>query len=531
MFDLVIRNGTIIDGSGKDGFVGDIAIQNETIVEIGRIEGQGTIEIDGTGLVVCPGFIDAHTHSDLSLLERPECSEKITQGVTTEILGNCGFSVAPIAQVSSVQSFRAYAGPVLGYPNQDWSWESYAEYLSTVTAAKPAVNFASLIGHGTVRAVVMGFDNRKPTEQELERMAALLDESMRQGALGLSTGLVYVPGAFSDEDELIALARVVVAHGGIYATHLRNQADGLVDSVKETIRVGMKSGVAIHISHHKTVGERNKGLVHHTLSLLDETMEKGVFTSSDMYPYLSGSTTMAALLPAWLLEGGIDQMINRLSDPQIRRRAANDIEHGIEGWENRLEAIGFNNVIVNSYQTETNKRFQGLSLAEVAQLTGESVLECMFNLLIEEKGEINVLLQNSTEEDLQEVLQHPRTVVGSDGLFSGDTPHPRLYGTFPRILRRYVSEFNTLSLPEAIHKMTGLTSETFHLGKIGFLRSGFRADIVVFDPQEIKDLATFEHPKVFSSGIRHVLVGGKFALQDGNITGIRNGCALIRQSS
>ncbi|MEB3103150.1 N-acyl-D-amino-acid deacylase family protein [Ferviditalea candida] len=531
MFDLVIRNGTIIDGSGKDGFIGDIAVQDESIVGIGRIEEQGIIEIDGTGMIVCPGFIDAHTHSDLSLLERPECSEKITQGVTTEILGNCGFSVAPIAKVPAVQSFRSYSGPVLGYPNREWSWESYSDYLSTVAAAKPAVNFASLIGHGTLRAVVMGFDNRKPTEQELERMAALLDESMQQGALGLSTGLVYVPGTYSDEDELIALARVVVSHGGIYATHLRNQADGLVDSVEETIRVGMQSGVAIHISHHKTVGERNQGLVHQTLSLLDETMEKGIFTSSDMYPYLSGSTTMAALLPAWLLEGGIDRMIERLSDPQIRKRAANDIELGIEGWENRLEVIGFHNVIVNSFQTEANKKFQGLSLKEVAQLRDEAVLECMFNLLIEENGEINVLLKNSTEADLQEVLRHPRTVVGSDGLFSGDTPHPRLYGTFPRVLHRYAAELNALSLTEAIHKMTGLTSEIFHLGKVGFLRSGFRADIVVFDPQEIKDLATFEHPKVFSSGIKHVVVGGKLALQDGSITGVRNGCALIRQSS
>ncbi|MEX2460680.1 MAG: D-aminoacylase [Paenibacillaceae bacterium] len=527
MYELVIRNGLIVDGTGGDSFIGDIAIEGELIAKIGQITERGQTEIDATGWVISPGFIDSHTHSDLALLKQPEALPKITQGITTEIVGNCGFSVAPIIKNAGIQTYQSYSVPVLGFSDVNWDWETYSEYLDKVTQAKPAVNVASLIGHGTIRSAIMGFENRRPTNEELSQMTYLLNQAMQQGALGLSTGLVYAPGTYSEDEEIIELACVVAKYGGVYATHLRNQADGLVESVKEAIQIGIQSGVSVHISHHKTVGKQNFGMVDETLRLLDEVLEDGIWTSSDAYPYLAGNTTLAALLPSWLLEGGVNEMLNRLSDPILIRKAVGDIESGIPGWENRMKAIGYDNVILNAFKTKKNKIYQGMKITEIAQARKELVLECVFNLLIEEDGEIGVILINSTERDLIAVLKHPRTVVGSDGIYSGETAHPRLYGTFPRIVKRYVQESNIFPLEEAIHKMTGLTARIFGLDhQIGFLKPGFRADVVVFDPSTIEDCATYEHPHVFSKGIKHVFVGGIAALKDGKVTGIRNGKAL-----
>jgi N-acyl-D-aspartate/D-glutamate deacylase len=528
MYELVIRNGLIVDGTGGGSFIGDVAIDGDIIVEIGQITEQGQTEIDATGLVISPGFIDSHTHSDLALLHQPDALAKITQGVTTEIVGNCGFSVAPLLNNEGVQTYKSYSAPVLGFTNVSWDWQTYSEYLNKVTQAQPAVNFASLIGHGAIRSSIMGFDNRQPTNKELTQMTELLERAMQEGALGLSSGLVYAPGAYSEEEELIELARVVAQYGGVYATHLRNQADGLVDSVKEATKIGIETGVSVHISHHKTVGKANFGLVNETLGLLDEVTEGGVWTSSDMYPYLAGNTTLAATLPSWLLEGGIQEMLKRLTDPVLKRKAMDDIESGIPGWENRMKAIGYENVILNAFKTNENKKYQGMNLTEIAHLRETSILDCVFDLLQEEDGEIGVILMNSIEEDLIAVLKHPRSVVGSDGIYSGETAHPRLYGTFPRIVKRYVQEFNIFSLEEAVHRMSGLTAQIFGLHEIGFLKPGLRADVVVFDPSTIEDKATYEQPFTFSEGIQYVYVGGKAAVKEGKVTGIRNGKALLR---
>ncbi|UOF91963.1 D-aminoacylase [Fodinisporobacter ferrooxydans] len=523
MIDLVIRNGLIVDGMGNPAFVGDISIHNGHIVNIGVADEQGECELNSEGMVVFPGFIDAHTHSDIALLEEPGAVAKISQGVTTEILGNCGFSVAPIIKSDTIKSFRQYCKPVLGFPERLWTWSSYSEYIDMLKEAHPAVNYASLVGHSTLRCAVMGFENRSPTVSELSQMKALLEEALQQGAFGISTGLAYTPGAYAGTEELIELSRVVAKYGGIYTTHLRNQGDMLVGSVKEAIEIGVQSGVAIHISHHKVAGEKNAGLVNRTLSLLDETFRQGIKSSSDMYPYLAGSTTLASLLPPWLLEGGVENMLSRLRNTETRKIVTANFENGVSGWENRINAIGYQNVVICSLESLENRKLQGMGLVEIAKLRHESELECMFNLLLEENGDVGVILKNSTEVDLQTVLKHSRTVVGSDGLYSGDHPHPRLFGTFPRMIRRYVNERPILSLTEAIRKMTGLTAELFNLSKVGKLQKGFRADIVVFDPKKIKDNATFDYPCLMADGIHHVLVGGCFALKDGQVTGLRNG--------
>lgn len=528
MFDVVLRNGLIVDGTGVSAFVGDVSIQDGHIVEVGMVSSSGRIEIDCSGLVISPGFIDSHTHSDLALLVQPNATPKLTQGVTTEILGNCGFSLAPIRNTAAMRSFQVYSSPVLGFPAREWSWQSLFEYYQALSAVQPAVNYASLVGHSTLRCTVLGFDHRKPTESEMAEMEALLAQAMEEGALGLSTGLVYTPGAYAEEEELTELSKVVHRYGGVYSTHLRNQADGLVESVEETIRISKNSGVAIHISHHKTVGQHNQGQVNMTLALLDEFGSGGVQTSSDMYPYLAGSTTLAALLPSWLLAGGVESLLHRLADPEPRKKAALEIEQGVPGWENRMKAIGFTNVIINNVKTQNNKKFEGLQLTEIARLRGVSEIDCAFNLLIEEQGEVGVILVNSTEADLQTVLKHPRTVVGSDGLYSGTIPHPRLYGTFPRIIKRYVHETQTFSLEQAIRKMTGLTAELFRLQNVGLLKLGYRADIVVLNPNKIADVSTYEQPCQISTGIEHVLVGGTFSIRAGVVTGERNGQVLKR---
>lgn len=526
--DIVLRNGLIVDGTGGNSFVGDLSIQDGQIFEVGRVSNSGKIELDCSGLVISPGFIDAHTHSDLALLEQPDATPKLTQGVTTEILGNCGFSLAPIRPTKAIRSFQSYSTPVLGYPHRVWSWQTLSDYYNVLSSVQPAVNFASLIGHGTLRCTVLGFDDRKPTERELTEMKDLLAKSMEQGALGISTGLVYTPGSFADEEELSELSKVVHDYGGLYATHLRNQADGLVESVQETVRISERSGVSIHISHHKTVGKENQGLVTQTLPLLDKFSLGGIQTSSDMYPYLAGSTTLASLLPSWLLEGGLDEMLARLSNAPIRQTAAREILEGIPGWENRMKAIGFSNVIINNVSCSKNKALEGKSVVEIAKLRQESETDCIFDLLLEEHGEVGVILINSTEGDLQTVLKHSRTVVGSDGLHIGDFPHPRLYGTFPRIIHRYVQQLKLFRLEEAIHKMTGLTANLFRLDSVGFLKIGYKADVVVFDPLAVKDLATYENPRQISEGILYVIVNGKLAIEQGRITGVRNGQVLKR---
>ncbi|MCF8565724.1 D-aminoacylase [Alicyclobacillus tolerans] len=523
MLDCVLRNGIVFDGTGGPGVVADVGIQDGKVAAIGAVHETGHEEVDVAGWVVCPGFLDVHTHSDLALLEQPECTPKVTQGVTTEILGNCGFSVFPMVQTKSMESFRQYSGPVLGFTDRKWNWQSYTDYVEHVKAAAPGVNYASLMGHSTLRCAVMGFENRRPTNAEMEKMKLLLSESLQHGALGLSTGLVYTPGAYAQTEELVELARVVAKFGGVYATHLRNQADGLVDSVKEAIEIAERSGVAVHISHHKTVGEKNQGLVHQTLALLDDANHRGLSISSDMYPYLAGSTTLTSVLPGWLMEGGIASMLSRLQDPQLRSKAISDIESGIPGWENRLGALGYENVIISFVRSARNQRFQGKNLTTIAQQRGENPIDCVFNLLTEESGVVGVILQNSTEADLKTVLVHEKTVIGSDGLYAGEKPHPRLYGTFPRFVHNYVTESKALSLSLAIRKMTSLAAEIFHIDDVGKIELGYRADLVVLNPETIRDAATFENPTAISEGIQHVLVGGRFALRDGRLTDQRNG--------
>lgn len=529
MFDLLIQGGIVVDGTGNNRYKADIGINSGIIEEIGNLDkASAKMKIDADGLIVSPGFIDCHTHSDLSILNNPSALPKISQGVTTEIVGNCGMSVAPLHK-NTKKLLREYVKPVLGDSEVPWDWQSVGDYLKKVEEVKPAVNIAVLVGHGTIRNAVMGFDNRPPTNEEMERMKELVREGMEAGALGISTGLVYIPGVYALTEELIEISKEVASYGGIHATHMRDQVDGLIESVQETLTLGEKANIPVIISHHKTVGKRNYGKVQKTLRLLDEAYDRGLKAYSDTYPYITGSTTLASILPPWAVEGGLNELFKRLERKENRERIANDFKVGLPGWENRSHAIGWENIIISYVNKEKNKQFETKSVLDCSLKVAKEPADFVMSLLLEEQGNVGVIFINSVEEDLLTVIQHPRTMIGSDGLDVGKNPHPRLYGTFPKVLGEYVRERGIMTLEESIHKMTGLTAQQMHISDVGFLQKGYRADATIFNLNEIKDIADFNDSRRLSKGIECVIVGGEIAYKNKQLTGSRNGKVLLRK--
>jgi dihydroorotase/N-acyl-D-amino-acid deacylase len=526
MNDLVIRNGWIVDGTGAPKFRGDVTVREGVIGSV-EAPGQATGRqvIDADGLAVAPGFIDIHTHSEMALLADPSMPFKIRQGVTTEVLGNCGFSAGPLTE-SSAETFRELSEPVFGHPELSWDWESLDGYLSRVEQQRAALNVATLVGHGTLRASVMGFERRAPRADELKAMQEALAECLEQGALGLSTGLVYPPGCYAETEELVELGRVVGRHGGVYATHLRDQADHLLDAVREALAIGTGGNLPVQISHHKCAGVANRGKVRESLALLDGTRTGGTQPGSDVYPYLAGSSTLVALFPSWAMEGGVQVLLARLSDPAQRRRIETDFINGVPGWENRAKVAGWENIFVSSAGSDRNKHWVGKSITEIAKQKGKPPAAAACDVLLEEGGRVGYIGYNSSEQDVETMLKHPRTSVGSDGLDVGERPHPRLYGTFPRVLGEYARKRGVLTLEEAVRKMTGLPAAQMKLGGIGRIAPGYRADLVLFDPETVIDQATFENPRQFPLGIPHVFVGGVAVVAQERVTGALPGKVL-----
>jgi dihydroorotase/N-acyl-D-amino-acid deacylase len=528
MNELVIRNAWILDGTGAPGFRGDVIVREG---RIGSVEmpgqGNGRQVVDADGLVVAPGFIDIHTHSELAVLADPVMPFKIRQGVTTDVLGNCGFSAGPL-DVRSAAQFQELSEPVFGHPDLSWDWDSLEGYLGRVSQQRSALNVATLVGHGTLRASVMGFDCRAPTPEELAKMRAALALCLDQGALGLSTGLVYPPGCYAETVELIELGKVVGERGGVYATHLRDQADRLVEAVREALDIGQVGNLPVQISHHKCAGVANRGKVRQSLALLDAARTGGVQPGSDVYPYLAGSSTLVSLFPSWAMEGGVQALLARLADPAQRPRIESEFETGVPGWENRAKVAGWENIFVSSVASEMNRNLIGRNMAEIARDQGKSPAVAACDLLVAEQGRVGYIGYNSSEEDVETVLRHPRTSVGSDGLDVGERPHPRLYGTFPRILGEYVRTRGVLTLEEAVHKMTALPAAQMKLEGVGRIAPGYRADLVLFDAQSVADQATFENPRQFPLGIPHVFVDGVAVVSHERITGALPGRVLRR---
>jgi N-acyl-D-amino-acid deacylase len=526
MYDLIIRHARVIDGTGNPWFSADVAIAGGAIAAVGRLSGEASRTIDAPGLCLCPGFIDVHAHGDFTPFDKTVVDYKLRQGITTEVNGNCGFSAAPVdpATVGLVRrAVEGFIAPAQGVP---WNWRSLGEYLDCIAQAKLAINVAPLVGHGALRAAAMGYARRAPSAAELATMKALMREAMEQGAFGLSTGLVYVPGAYAQTDEIVEIAKVAAHHGGLYATHMRNEAERLFEAFEEAIHIGWQAEIPVQISHHKAAGRPNHGKVRHTLQRLDEERRRGLDITVDQYPYTAASTTLASVLPPWAQEGGVPQILERLRDAATRRdikaAMASDPQHG----ENMLRGSRWDEVLIASVKTARNKVYEGKHLQQIAEMRGEEPLDSVFNLLLEEECAVAMIVFTMAEEDVRTVLRHPATMIGTDGIWSHGKPHPRIYGTYPRILGTYVREEGVLSLEEAIRKMTSFPAQKFGLWRKGMVRQGMDADLLLFDPHTIAERSSFQDPHQYPVGLPYVIVNGQVAVDQGRYTGIFAGRVL-----
>ena len=502
-FDLVLKNGRIVDGSGSPWYRGDLAIRGDAIVKIAAsiTESAGRV-IDVEGQVIAPGFIDIHTHARSGIFQVPTAENYVRQGVTTLIEGPDGSSPVPLKP-----------------------------FFDRLEALPKSVNIGSFIGQGAVRAAVIGNANRQPTAEELEKMRVLVEQGMKEGAFGLSSGLFYVPGTFTPTDEVIDLARVAGRFGGIYISHMRDEAAGILESVKETIAIGERGGLPTQVTHHKIIGPANWGKSADTLRLIDEARARGVDATIDQYPYTASSTSIqAALLPAWAQEGGRTEIQNRLKDPATRAKIKTET---IRIIKNERGGGDPKNIVIAGCGWD--KSLAGKNLADVARLRGteptiENAAEAA--LWIVENGGCSGIFHAINETDLERILRHPATMIGSDGeipIFGQAHPHPRSYGTFARVLAVYVRERRTISLEEAVRKMSSFPAQRLGLQDRGVLRPGMRADIAVFDPARVRDAATFERPHQYAEGISSVIVNGIVVFERGAMTPSRPGKVLYKR--
>jgi len=502
-YDLVIRNGRIIDGSGNPWYRGDVAVRGDTIVRIApQITEPASRVIDAAGQIVAPGFIDVHSHGAENIFEVPTADNYIRQGVTTLILGPDGGSAVPL-------------GP----------------FLAKLDGLAKSINTGSFIGQGSVRQAVMALANRKPTPDELDKMRAIVEQAMKDGAFGLSTGLFYVPGAFSTTEEVIELAKVAGRFGGFHESHMRDEAFKVLDSVRETIRIGEEGGLATQVTHHKIIGTKNFGRSVDTLRLIDEARARGVDATIDQYPYTASSTSIqAALLPAWAQEGGREQIAKRLSDPDTRAKIKTETIRIIKNERGGGEP---KNIVIAACGWDPS--LAGKNLSEVTRLRGmeptvENAAEAA--LWIVERGGASGIFHAINEADLERILKHPATMIGSDGeipIFGKAHPHPRSYGTFVRVLGVYVRERHAITLEDAVRKMSSFPAQRLGLGDRGLLRPGMKADVAVFDPDKVRDAATFERPHQYAEGVSVVIVNGKVVFEQGAMTSARPGKVLYKR--
>ncbi len=515
-FDLLIQNARIVDGTGNPWFHGDLAIRGDRIVAIGpQLSGDSQQTLDAKGLVVAPGFIDIHSHSDYLLLEDGHAQSKIRQGVTTEILGE-GFSAGP------AQGRRPGRQVTVG--EKTWKWTTLEGYFQVLEKSGMATNVGSYVGIGAVWESVMGKSFDRPTEKQLVEMETLVKEAMEQGALGFSSQVMMPPGSLATTDEIIRLCRQVKPYGGIYSTHIRNEGTGVFDSVNEAITIGEKAEVPVDIIHLKIADQQYWGRMSEVIDLIEKARKRGVNVQANVYPYTRGNNNLVSIIPPWAHEGGRGKLLERLKSPEDRKKIKHDIIHGVEGWYNHYTAIGgdWSRMLISG-----NNRFRGLTMDRVFALRNPdkkqvNLLDDFLDLLIEEGGSVATVYAHHTEKDMNLALQQPWCSVGSDGsayaiegpLRRGN-PHPRNFGTFPRVLGRYVRERKLLTLENGIRKMTSLNAAKVGLPHRGMLKEGYYADITIFDPLTIIDQATFTSPFQYPKGIQTVIVNGTIVIQDG----------------
>lgn len=512
MYDIIIKNGTIIDGTGKDGFQADLAIDGEKIALIGQIPDSeaktlAKTLIDANGLVVSPGFIDIHTHTDFQLLVNPRGESKIFQGITTDISGNCGTSVAPLGdeQVKRLQeNLRSFGIEV--------NWKDIAGFYQRLEENKIGLNYASFIGNGTIRAAVIGDENRPASKDEMQAMKNELTKAMDQGALGLSTGLVYTPSLFAKTDEIVDLTKMIKPYEGLYASHIRGEGDTLLEAIQEAITVGEKAEVPVQVSHLKASGKKNWGQAENALKMIDDARSRGLDVASDRYPYLAGSTGLTIFIPIWARAGGVEKLIARLKDDDTRQKIKSEMKAHASSdekfWDDVLITI------------------DGKTASDWANRRHVAPEEVVCQLLIENEARVGICHFTMCQEDTDLILKHPQVMVGSDasvrapyGPLSQGVPHPRSYGTFPRIISDYVRDRKLISLSEAIKKMTSKPASKLNLKNRGVIKAGYYADICIFNYEKIADKATYSNPHQYPSGIEYVLVNGQVVVQKGEHSG------------
>ncbi len=529
MFETKLEGATVVDGTGAPGFRADVGITGEVVAAVGDLsrEPAGTT-LRAAGLTLAPGFIDMHSHSDWRLWANRRAESKIRQGVTTEVVGNCGFSPAPV-NPSFREDLRGFA---LYLPEgMDLSWQSVEEYLKRFDQGGCALNVIQLVGHGTLRVAAMGFARRRPSDGELTHMKRLVAESLEGGAWGFSTGLIYAPGSYAKTDEIIELAAVAGRHRGFYASHIRGEGANLLNAVAEAIRIGREGELPVQVSHLKAAGRPHWGKIKDALALIDAARAEGLDVTADVYPYTASSTTLRTLLPGWALEGGAEAMLGRLQDPAERARLRADVEAGRVGEEDLVANAGWDGIMI-AY-APGRRDAEGRRLGEIAKDLGVAPVDAAMDLILAGRGKVYMILFQLDEADLRAALGHPRVMIGSDGSalathgeLGQGKPHPRSYGTFPRVLARYWRDERLLSLEQAVHKMTGLPAKKLGLKDRGVIRVGAKADLVGFNPKTVADRATYEQPHQYAAGIEYVLVNGRLVIKGGEHTGSLPGRVL-----
>lgn len=524
--DILIRGGRVIDGTGSPWYEADVAIEGPTIVAIGRLRGTRAHRvIDATGLFVCPGFIDLHTHSDLLLLANPRHEPKVMQGITTEVIGQDGLSYAPCTP-EAMEFFLAAIEPLNGRPDLDYSWSTVAGYLAQFDR-RVATNVAFLLPHGPVRVSVMGTAERAATPDELLAMQELCRQGMRDGAIGFSTGLTYAPCSYGSREELVALCAASNEFGSVFMPHLRSYGTTVVEATEEAVEISRRSGIPLHLTHHQVVFEINRDRHTYFTEVIDNARAEGLDVTCDSYPYVAGSTYLIGMFPRWAQGLGREKVVELLQDPERAERVRHEMEEvGCDGCHG--VPMNWERVQISGVRHPDWRPVLGQRIPAIAAARGLAPWELVRRMLVENEGQINIVSFTGHEHAVQHIMKHPTHMVGSDGILVGDNPHPRVYGTFPRYLGRYVRELGVLDWETCVRQMTGMSAARIGLVDRGLLKVGMRADVTMFDPATVIDTATFEDPKQFPEGLPYVLVNGQVVKDQGSHTGLLAGRALRR---
>jgi N-acyl-D-aspartate/D-glutamate deacylase len=527
--DLVITHGRIIDGTGSPWYSGDVGIRDGRIAAIGKLEARARSKtVDARDHVVAPGFIDMLGQSELSILVDPRLPSKIFQGITTEMTGE-GDSVAPLDDSIARADQKVYQ-----HYGVKPDWRTLRQYFARLEKQGIGINFATYVGATRVRRIVLGDEDRQPTPEQLDRMKALVDESMRAGAVGLSSALEYAPAPYASTNELIALAREAAQFGGIYATHMRSEGDAIMSALDEALRIGREAGIPVEIWHLKTAGRSNWGRMPAVVARIDAARAGGTDVSADTYAYTAWANDLSAFIPPWAHDGGNAKLVARLRDPALRARIRKELSSASSDWDNEWDEIaGPEAVLIDVVHKASLRPLQGKTLAELARIWRKDPMDALFDLLVEDDALTEVAVFGMSDSDVVLALEQPWTSVDNDaegtspeGILGQEHPHPRAYGAFPRILRKYVREEKKLTLDDAIRKFTALPAQRMRLTDRGVLKEGMCADVVIFDPATVRDVATFENPNQLSEGMEYVLVNGVPVIEDGRMTGALPGKIL-----